>query len=218
MEARIVSLNGGQPESLEWEGKTVLTSIRRARVPGPLLVHRDRIEGNSYGLPTVHGVEHSVLYAYGLTSAAEFARKMGFEKYEPGLLGENVTLDALDESDVSTGDIFEFGTALAQAVYPRIPCSRVNVRLQRPDGRRALQECAGSGIYFRVLRPGEIHGDSKVRRVELAEQRFPIAWLYRKMVGGVQLDDGEMRRALANGAFPQNAIDKWTAALAGRQP
>lgn len=216
MEARILSLNSGMPESLEFEGRTLLTSIRRTAVPGPLVVHRDHIEGNAHGLPNVHGVEHSVLYAYELTSAQEFADRLGLGAYEPGFLGENVTLDALDEAEVSTGDVFEFGTVLAQAVLPRIPCSRVNFRTRNPEGQKTLQQCRGSGVYFRVLRAGEIHRDSKVRRVEKAEHRFSIAWLYRTMVAGTQLNAEEMRRALRNGAFPRKALDKWAAALEGK--
>lgn len=214
MDAKILSLNSSEPTTVEWEGKSVLSSIVRRPVPGPLVVHRDHIEGNSYGVPKIHGVEHSVLYAYGLASAREFARRIGLDDYAPGLLGENVTLDALDEAKISVGDIFEFGEVLAQAVYPRIPCNRINFRLQRADAQKAMQDCGRSGIYFRVLRPGKIFRDSRVKLTEPTPHRFPIYDLYQSMLDKRPFNTEEMRRALANGAFPKAALEKWAAELA----
>jgi MOSC domain-containing protein YiiM len=213
MNAKILSLNSGHPAPLEWDGKSVTSSIIRAPVPGPLVVHGDHIEGNSFGAPNLHGLEHSVLYAFGLESALAFVRALGLERYEPGYLGENVTLDALDEAAVSVGDVFEFGEVLAQASYPRIPCNRVSYRTKNPDGQKALQRCGRSGVYFRVLRPGKIHLDSPVRLAEKAAHRFPVADFYRKSVANLPFTDEEKRLGLANGAFPQKILAKWRAEL-----
>jgi MOSC domain-containing protein YiiM len=217
MEAKILSLNSSHPSPLEWKGKVVQSSIVRAPVSGPLVVHKNHIEGNSYGVPTAHGLEHKVLYAFGVESAIHFARRIELEQYEPGLLGENVTLDRFDETLISLGDVFEFGEVLAQAVYPRIPCSRVNFRLQREDALKALQDCGRSGVYFRILRPGKIFLNSHVRRVEKTPHRFPIFDLYRTLLDHRSFDLEEKQRGIANGAFPSELLEKWKVEISAAQ-
>lgn len=214
MIARILSLNIGAPAAMEWNGQSVVSSMLRHPVPGPIVVHEDCIEGNAFGAPQLHGLEHAVLYAYGMQSALTFVRRLGLEAYEPGSVGENLTLDHLDEAEVSVGDIFDIGEVRIQAVYPRVPCGKVNFRMRHAEGQKAMQACGRSGIYFRVLRAGKIHRTDIVRLAVRAEHRFPIADLYRKMVAGEQLTRREMELALRNGAFPKKAIEKWAAALA----
>ena len=211
MIATIIALNSGEPSTLEWEGRSVSSSMLHHSVPGPLVVHKHHIDGNSFGSPLIHGLEHAVLYAFGITSALEFVKRLGMNEYVPGTTGENVTLDSLDEQEISVGDKFEFGEVLAEATNPRIPCSKVSLRMRHSEGQKAMQQCGRSGIYFRILRPGKIFRDSPVRRVELAKHRFPIAELYAKMVAGTQLSPEEIQRALANGAFPRKMHEKWTA-------
>ncbi len=198
---------------MEWRGKSVVSSMLRHPVAGPLVVHRDHIEGNFFQAPQVHGLEFAVLYAYGVTSALTLMKLLGRSEYEAGSLGENVTLDNFDESQISVGDIFQFGEVCAQAVYPRIPCGKLNFRLQHPEAQKAMQDCGRSGVYFRILQPGKIFRTDEVSCVELAPHRFLISDLYRKMVSGRPLDRAEMELAVANGAFPQKALDKWTALL-----
>jgi MOSC domain-containing protein YiiM len=211
MQAKILSLNCGTPTPLEWNGKSVSSSMLHHPVPGPLLVHKDHIEGNSFGSPHVHGLEHSVLYAYGMKSALEFVKLLGLSRYEPGAVGENVTLDELDETQISVGDIFQFGEVQAEATHPRVPCGKVSLRMQRPDGQKAMQRCGRSGVYFRVLKPGKIFAADEVKRVSLAKHRFPISEVYAKIVAGVDLGFDERKLALANGAFPKKVTEKWTA-------
>lgn len=213
MKASILSLNIGDPAPMEWEGKSVVSSMHRHPVPGPLVVHKTHIEGNTFGAPQLHGLEHAVLYAYGMKSALEFVKRLGLQGYEPGAVGENLTVDDLDELEVSVGDIFEIGEVRAQAVYPRIPCGKVNYRMRHPEGQKAMQQCGRSGVYFRILSPGRIHATDTFRRVEKAAHRFPIGQLYLKMISGTQLTREEMELALRNGAFPQKALEKWKAAL-----
>jgi len=212
---KILSLNCGTPALMEWNGQSVISSMLRKPVTGPLVVHRDHIEGNSFQAPQWHGVEYAVLYAFGMKSIHRFLHLLNRQNYEPGELGENITLDDLDESKISVGDIFQIGAVKAQAVYPRIPCSKVNIRMQHSRGQKAMQECGRSGVYFRILEPGEIHLTDSFRLVEESKHRFLISELYYKVVNGIQFNEAEMKRALANGAFPQKVIGKWTPILKG---
>jgi MOSC domain-containing protein YiiM len=156
MAHKILSLNIGHPAPMEWKGKSINSSMLKHPVPGPIVVHHDRIEGNSFAQPQFHGAIDNVLYAFGVTSALEFVKTLGLSTYAPGATGETVTLDQLDEFDVSVGDKFKFGNVIAEASYPRIPCGKVNFRMQHERGQKAMQECGRSGVYFRILQPGTI--------------------------------------------------------------
>ncbi len=208
MNLKILSLNSGHPTEITWDNKTISSSMLRVSVEGPLVVHKDYIEGNSFASPNLHGVEHSVLYAFGMRSLLSYLKLLGRTNYDPGALGENITLDDLDENEISVGDIFEFGEVLAEATFPRIPCGKVNIRMQHPQGQKLLQECERSGVYFRVLKPGKIYKTDQVKRVELAKNRFSISDLYRKWIGRDRLTQKDFDVLLANRAFPQMLIEK----------
>ena len=208
MNLKILSLNSGHPKEITWDNKTISSSMLRVPVEGPLVVHKDYIEGNSFASPTLHGVEHSVLYAFGMKSLLSYLKLLGRTEYDPGALGENVTLDDLDENEISVGDIFEFGEVQAQATFPRIPCGKVNIRMQHPQGQKLLQECGRSGVYFRILKPGKIHKSDPVKRIELAPNRFSIADLYKKYIGRDRLTQKDFDILSANKAFPQMLLEK----------
>lgn len=208
---KILSLNIGHPAPMEWKGKSIVSSMKKFRVPGPIKVHSEYIEDNSFAQPEFHGAPHSVLYAYGMTSALEFTKLLGLDTYEPGMTGETVTLDQLDEFEVSVGDRFEFGSVLAEATYPRIPCGKVNFRMQHERGQKAMQECGRSGVYFRILRPGQIAMGDVVRRVERAQHTLLISDVYRIIVKAEKPSSEIVELAKKNGALPKRILEKWSA-------
>lgn len=211
MTPKILSLNIGHPAPMEWKGKSIVSSMKKHPVPGPLKVHTEYIEENTFAQPEFHGAPHSVLYAYGLKSALEFVKLLGLTEYEPGTTGETVTLDELDEFEVSVGDKFRFGRVLAEATYPRIPCGKVNFRMQHERGQKAMQECGRSGVYFRILEPGEIAMGDQVQRVERARHTLLISDVYRIIVKGEKPSPEITEIARKNGALPKRILEKWSA-------
>lgn len=210
MTAKILSLNIGGPKEMHWNGKTITSSMEKSPVPGPLAVHKDHIEGNSFSSPQFHGTLDSILYIYGLSSAQKFAERLGLEKYTPGMTGETLTVDHFDETLISVGDVFQIGEVKAQATFPRIPCGKVNFRMQHPEGQKAMQECGLSGVYLRILTEGKIHKTDTVDLVEPAKHRFSMFDLYPKMIKNLPPTKEEFEIMKANGAFPQRLIEKWT--------
>lgn len=209
MEAKILSLNIGHPAPMEWNGKSIVSSMLKHPVPGPLVVSETAIEGNSFANPNFHGTNDSVLYAYGMASALAFISQIGRSVYEPGSAGENVTLDELNEDEVSIGDIFAFGEVMAQATWPRIPCGKVNFRFQHERGQKAMQECRKPGVYFRILKPGKIHATDSVKRTERAKITFSITEAYGLAVRGEKPSAEQFARVEANGAFPSGWVERW---------
>lgn len=211
--ARILSLNIGLPRAMEWEGRSVTSSMLKTPVTGPLIVHRENVDGDRFASPEFHGTPDSVLYAFGMPSLLAYMRSIGRDGYDPGALGENLTLDDFDEQKISVGDVFEIGEVTAQATFPRIPCAKVNFRMGHPEGQKKMIELGRSGVYFRILKPGKISKGDSVVRVREAEVKFWIPDLYRKACAS-QFTQDDLRLARENGFLPRRFMEKWEARLA----
>ena len=70
----------------------------------------------------------------------------------PGLFGENLTVEGLDEDDVLIGDRFRIGTALLEVSQPRIPCFKLGIRVGDPHFLRPFLQSGRTGFYLRVSR------------------------------------------------------------------
>jgi MOSC domain-containing protein YiiM len=209
MESKILSLNISAPAKMVWGDKSIQSSMIKKPVAGPLVIHPTSIEGDSFASPKFHGTPDSVLYAFGIPSALEFVKLMGGENYEHGYLGENLTLDEFDETQISVGDIFEIGEVRVQATYPRIPCAKINYRTQREDGMELLQQAGRSGVYFRILKPGKLYKTDVVKRVEKAKVPFLISEVYQLGISKIKTWPKEtVERAVKNGAFPKDRLER----------
>ena len=209
MSANILSLNIGGPAEMKWQGKSILSSMLKHPVRGPLVVHLDRVEGNSFASPQVHGSTDAILYAFGLSSAEKFAHQLGLEQYIPGSTGETLTVDRLDESEISVGDIFQIGQVVAQATFPRIPCGKVSYRMQNEHGQQAMIDCGRSGVYFRILEPGLIHLNDKIQRTERTAHPFLISRLYELITKNQRPLPTELEAAKQNSAFISKQLRRW---------
>ena len=167
------------------------------------------IDGDRFANSKFHGTPDAVLYAMGVDALEKYFATLG-HSHTHGLVGENLTLDRLDERDVSVGDVFQIGEVIAQATFPRIPCAKLNFVLQHPDAQKAMIDLKRSGVYFRILRPGVIRTGDEFERIEESEAPFSIFEVYERMVGGVPMTDADHARVNANGTFPVARIEKWS--------
>src|SRR5438874_1872249 len=108
MKTKILSLNVGGPAPIEWNGHRIISSMKKSPVQ-ELNVHLYNIDGDSFASPQHHGTPDSVLYVFGMKSILEYMNMLGRTTYQPGALGENVTVEDLDETKVSIGDVFQIG-------------------------------------------------------------------------------------------------------------
>lgn len=207
--AEILSLNIGHPRPHEFNGRSVVSSMVKTPVPGPLHVDFSEIQDNSFAQPQYHGTPDSIVYAYGLKSAEKFIQRLGRKSYEIGSTGETLTVDDLDEDQVNVGDVFQAGGTQLVATFPRIPCGKVSICLRHEDGQRAMQECLRSGVYFRVLKPGKIAQGDRLERVRNSDVALPISEVYAVVVKGLTPSLDQLQRAEASGYFPSRMLAKW---------
>ena len=213
MEANILSLNTGLPQKMVWQGKEAFSSMEKTPTGGKLIVNQENIDGDRFAEVGVHGTPDSVVYAFGMDAAQLYMDAIEGGDYLFGALGENLSLDFLNEDEVSVGDVFQVGDVKLQATFPRIPCAKVNIRMKHPRGQKALLDLGRSGVYFRVLQPGEIKQDDKFIRIKKADHFFSIGEVYKIHISRESWNKEHLDRARENGYFPEGLVEKYAARL-----
>lgn len=203
----ILSTNIGVPKDILWDNKTINTSMLRSPTQ-KIFVFKDRVIGDDFHNPQFHGLDHSRIYAFGLNSISLYYKQLNLPfEYSAGFLGENLTVDILDETSISVGDVFQVGSVILQATYPRIPCVKLNYQMQNPQGQKAMFECGRSGVYFRVLQEGTIQKGDSLSKVSSSKNPYFISDIFNNTFKKSWTMD-DLQKIYMNGTFPQIMIDK----------
>jgi hypothetical protein len=104
---RLISVNVGRPQDVEWNGTTVHTAIWKAPVQGRVLAQRLNLEGDGQADLRGHGGEQRAVLVYDLSSYRYWHELLGFAADAFGQFGENFTVDGLEDrlsaSAIATG-------------------------------------------------------------------------------------------------------------------
>jgi len=170
----VVSVNVGLPREVEWNGKTVLTSIFKEPVQGPVRVARLNLDGDRQSDLTVHGGVHKAVYGYPSEHYAFWRGELPDSDFPWGAFGENLTTEGLLEEHVHIGDRFRVGTAELVVTQPRMPCFKLGIRHGRPDMVKRFLASHRSGFYFSVAVEGRIEAGDPVTLVSRHPDAVPI--------------------------------------------
>src|SRR5437868_6393804 len=101
---KVRSVNVGLPREVPWQGKTVLTSIFKDPVTGPVHVAKLNLDGDQQSDLTVHGGVDKAVYVYPLEHYAFWREHYPRLDLTFGAFGENLTTEGLLESCTNIGD------------------------------------------------------------------------------------------------------------------
>src|SRR3954467_6282607 len=173
--ARLVSVNVGRPQDIEWKGRIVHTGIWKDPVRGHCRVRRLNLDGDGQGDVAGHGGEQRAVFVYQLESYRYWQQRLKREDFVHGQFGENFTVDGLPDDSVCIGDRYQIGSALFEITQPRVACYRVGIRMNEPQMPALLTSSGRPGFYFRVLREGDVSAGDEILKVEEATERITIA-------------------------------------------
>jgi len=162
----LISINTALPQDIDWQGKTVRTSIFKQPVAGPVQVLAEHLAGDGQADLRVHGGRDKAVYAYPQEHWAYWQQFLPAAQLVPGAFGENLTTTGLLEPNVRVGDCFQVGTAVLMAIQPRQPCVKLGIRLGRPSVGREFEQARRSGIYFRVQQAGVMEAGDAITLLE----------------------------------------------------
>ena len=168
------SVNVSLPRDVMHNGKMVTTGIFKTPVSGRVRVGALGLEGDGQADLLNHGGEHKAVYAYPIEHYAYWERELGRGPFGHGQFGENLTVAGMDEEEVCVGDVFRVGAALLQISQPRTPCSKLAMKMERPDFPKRFLASRRTGFYLRVLEEGEVGAGDTITLVQPDAQRLSI--------------------------------------------
>lgn len=152
--------------------------VKTARA-GAVTVSETGLDGDEIADLSVHGGPDKAVYGYAADHypdwAAELPRHAAL--FGPGVMGENLAIAGMRETDICVGDVHQVGDALLQACQPRQPCLKLALRFGDPLMVKAMVKSGRSGWYYRVLRPGRLAAGDAVTLKARPNPDFPFARL-----------------------------------------
>lgn len=172
----ILSVNTGIPQSYTLGDVSLETSM--VRTPQKkILVEKSRVIGDIFKGAHIHGVLEAVVYALSLDRYTYWSKFLGYE-VGIGFFGENLSVDVLREEEIFLNDEFEVGTTLLKVTGPRYPCNRLNFVSGNKATRDHFAEKAWPGVYFEVLRGGEINAQDKLLLTKRSQSKISVLDLF----------------------------------------
>jgi MOSC domain-containing protein YiiM len=164
----LLSINTAQAAPIEVDGRRIMTGIGKRSVSR--LMQPTRIEVGTLGLAgdeqadlTVHGGLSKAVYAYPFehyafwqTVRAQAGAQMWHDPLPHGLLGENLTITGLLESDVYVGDVLHFPHCSLAVSEPRQPCFKFAAAMGFKQAPKMMSQSGYCGFYLAVRQPGSI--------------------------------------------------------------
>lgn len=181
---RLESVNSGKIKTYSaWRSGTPSAMLKRADsgvvdVGFLGLANDEQADTKNHG-----GVDKAVF----LMSMESYRR---FKVNEPfGFLGENLTIEGLDEKQICLGDRFQIGTVLLEVSQPRSPCWKLGEHATTQTAWNsagefltAYSESGYVGLYCRVLEEGQLQvGDEIIwtpAEADARGRRFTIHDLF----------------------------------------
>ena len=191
---QVISVNVGLPREVIWKGKPVLTGIFKKPVEGRIQMRSLNLDGDRQADLTVHGGVEKAIYAYPAEHYAYWRQQQPDEEFPWGAFGENLTVEGLSETTVNIGDRFRVGSAEVMVTQPRFPCFKLNLKFGRDDMVKQFLDSRLSGIYFSVVKEGEVGSGDVIELIHRDEHDVTVADIVRIYVR--EADEALVRRAL----------------------
>jgi MOSC domain-containing protein YiiM len=173
---KLVSVNVGLPREVEWNGRTIRTSIFKAPVSGQVHARKLNLDGDQQSDLTVHGGVDKAVYVYPSEHYAFWRNELPTADLSWGAFGENFTTEgALDDKAVHIGDRFRIGSAEFVVTQPRMPCFKLGIRFGRADIIKRFLHSGRNGFYFAVAEEGEVAAGDSIELLNRDENGVTIA-------------------------------------------
>lgn len=175
------------------------SAIAKRPMRGPVAVRWLGLEGDAVADPIHHGGWDKAIHLYAQDHYGWWQdRKPGQPLFDaPGAFGENIASRGLTEADICLGDRFTLGSAIVEVSHGRQPCWKLDHRFGSRDVMATIVKTARSGLYFRVVREGEVEAGTRMDLLDRPLPDWSIARVFRLLIGGGHKSEPDAVRALA---------------------
>ncbi|PIB36189.1 sulfurase [Reichenbachiella sp. 5M10] len=210
---KVVSTQIAQPTTIIWNGKEELTGIYKVPVDHPLELGMTDVAQDAVIDRKYHGGVDKACYLYSADHYAYWRELYPGQELPYGMFGENLTVEGLDETQMIVGEVYQLGTARVQVSEPRQPCYKLGIRFGDQRVLKQFVNSSYSGVYVRVLQPGQVQRGDELVRIEAVAQGFTIAEVYALSYAKATHPE-QVQRLVADEYLPQYLKEKLLAKFA----
>ncbi|WP_179005674.1 MOSC domain-containing protein [Winogradskyella forsetii] len=198
---KIISTNIAQPTQFLWKGEEVTTGIYKKPTDVPIYLGKEAVKGDEVSDRKVHGGEFKACYLFSSNHYPYWQELYPHLDWMYGMLGENLTIENLDEKQLFIGDIYKLGKTFVQITQPREPCFKFAHKFGSNKVLQQFIDHGYSGTYLRVLEEGMVKTGDSFNLVERSKDSVSIFHFFELLYSKNKNRD-HIRLVLDNDALP----------------
>ncbi len=171
---KVISTNIAQPTTFIWNEKEVTTGIYKKPTDVPIFLSKEEVRGDEVSDRRVHGGEFKACYLFSANQYPYWRRLYPHLDWTYGMLGENLTVENLDEKTLYVGDIYKIGEATIQITIPREPCFKFAHKFGSEAVLQQFINHGYPGSYVRILEKGNVKTGDMFQLLEKAKDPISI--------------------------------------------
>ncbi|WP_296382012.1 MOSC domain-containing protein [Winogradskyella sp.] len=199
---QVISTNIAQPSTFMWNGKEVTTGIYKKPTDVSIYLGKEDVRGDEVSDRKVHGGEFKACYLFSANQYPYWRGLYPNLEWTYGMLGENLTVENLDEKQLFIGDIYKLGNALVQITQPREPCFKFAHKFGTNKVLQQFITHGYSGTYVRVIEEGDVKTGDNFKLIERAKDSITIFQFF-KLLYTEDKNKDHITLILNNEALPQ---------------
>lgn len=176
---KIISTNIAKSQFVTINGKQQQTGIYKKPTNQPIYLDKEEVKGDEISNRQVHGGEFKACYLFSADNYPYWKNLYPQFTWDYGMLGENLTVEGLDETQLHVGDIYKLGSAIIQVTQPREPCTTFAAKMGSADIMQQFIAHGRPGTYVRVLKQGNVNVGDSIELVEKATNSVSIAAFFK---------------------------------------
>ncbi len=209
---KIISTNISELTTVEWRGKKIETGIYKKPTETPIFLGKEDVANDTVIDRKHHGGEYKACYLYASDYYDHWKSLYPQLDWNWGMLGENLTVEGLDENNMRVGNIYDIGTARVQITEPRQPCFKLGIRFGTQKILREFIDFGHSGTYVKIITEGEVAKNDVLQLVEESENPLTVQQ-YNLIVNKQIKDPALIQLAVENDAIRLPKREKLKALL-----
>ena len=162
---KLLAIFAGKPVTVSHQGREITTGIYKHEVKGQVKVNTLNLEGDAQADLKVHGGPDKAVYAYPSEHYEFWKTQRPDLHFEMGKFGENLSIEGLGEDQVFVGDKFRIGSAAFTVTTPRMPCSKLGIKMEDPTFLKDFLKANRNGFYLKVITEGWIEAGNSIEKI-----------------------------------------------------
>ncbi len=166
---KVIRVSTGRAREALINGRKVMTATAKLPMEGPVALGVLGLAGDEQADLSVHGGLSKAVYAYPAehlpfwqTVRAQAQVGLWHEALPSGLLGENLLLQGLLETDLWVGDRLVLPDCTLVVSEPRYPCFKFSAVMGFKQAAKLMVQSGFCGSYLAVLEPGTLQAEDAI--------------------------------------------------------